>query len=795
MGTKKKQGILAAITSILLVAVVVLGVVVNDAESKFITIEDLLTPLAGGPVLVQQTDADINVIPDKYNTGCKGELTKVTGATTINNIIVKVSGGYFVIDFGYANANAEGEYKIENMDFSQYVLSINNEAKASGKKVNLTFNNCKFGGFRNGNSKSDVFSYTFNDCSLTIFSGSNATFNRCKFGDTYNDCMNPFTNVHVYDCYFSNLASSAPDGAGKHSDGAQIFGDVGIVAEDIILERCRFEIPAIQSKGNTAAVNACVSVALERSDANNIHIRNCIANGGGYTFYGHSKRADGILTDVSFENIKVGKAMLFGTFYPTIDKNLVINNVTDQDSLYVSSVWKDNEGTHVIVSNDTGIERTLKVVTASKEYTYPVKACLGGNDLRYDNFDMPFSEFPFDVDIVVPEDASYVICYDATNGAESQIRFVNWSGEQVYVGGVIKDDTPEEKNKPNKKNKNDKKTSRNDAKKPVLTTENEVEDTTPEDIVETVSDVPESLSGTCGAGISFTLSTDGVLTISGQGAMDNFHSQNQAPWSTKMLEIKKVVIEDGVSTIGNQSFKSAQNLQEVVLPASVNSIGANSFMGCNNLREIEIGTSISSIGQYAFKGTSLTTAYYLGTKEDWEKVSVGDNNGPLLDVISFMTNSENVSEAIDDIVINGVCGKEISFSLNSDGQLTIYGNGSFDNYSSGTPAPWAKYGDTITSVVIDEGVTTIGNQAFRNAVCLQTISLPQSLTSIGNNAFIGCKSLSTILLGKDIHYIGQYAFCGTGLSSAVYAGSSEEFSLISVSDHNDELLNVLSFSE
>jgi len=103
-------------------------------------------------------------------------------------------------------------------------------------------------------------------------------------------------------------------------------------------------------------------------------------------------------------------------------------------------------------------------------------------------------------------------------------------------------------------------------------------------------------------------------------------------------------------------------------------------------------------------------------------------------------------------VAEGFCG-EVAWVLDSDGVLTISGNGAMGSTS------WESY--SITSVVINEGVTSIGTNAFRGCSSLTRVSIPGSVTTIGNTAFYGCSNLTTVdYYGTSAPTTGYYVFSG-----------------------------------
>ena len=91
-----------------------------------------------------------------------------------------------------------------------------------------------------------------------------------------------------------------------------------------------------------------------------------------------------------------------------------------------------------------------------------------------------------------------------------------------------------------------------------------------------------------------------------------------------------------------------------------------------------------------------------------------------------------------DVVSSGTCGAEgdnLTWTLDSEGTLTISGTGAMTDYSYGSKAPWYSSRSSIKSVTIGSGVTTIGNYAFYYCSSLASVTIPDSVTSIGGGAF------------------------------------------------------------
>ena len=118
-------------------------------------------------------------------------------------------------------------------------------------------------------------------------------------------------------------------------------------------------------------------------------------------------------------------------------------------------------------------------------------------------------------------------------------------------------------------------------------------------------------SGSCGDNVTYTfVSSTGTLTIQGSGAMEDYYSSSDTPWNSYRTNIKTVIIEEGVTSIGSRAFVGCSSLSSVTIPNSVTSIGEYAFSGCSGLTSVTIPNSVTSIGSGAFRNclglTSVT---------------------------------------------------------------------------------------------------------------------------------------------------------------------------------------------
>ena len=382
-------------------------------------------------------------------------------------------------------------------------------------------------------------------------------------------------------------------------------------------------------------------------------------------------------------------------------------------------------------------------------------------------------------------------------------------------------------------------------------------------------------SGTCGSNLTWSI-CDSVLTISGTGEMTNWsNTSSSVPWYGYRNEIKHVVIEEGVTTIGNYAFyqmskiktvtnpstlkiigtfafHSCYGLESINLPDSLTSIGRNTtghgpFYGCHSLKTLYIPASVTMINKDAFlRCYSLTsivvdpanpiydsrdncnaiietaqkklwygcstsvipdgvvtvadyafeyqhnlksirisnTVKFFGTtvfKEcenlkdiyvewtssipnykltDWSehsKANIGIDLDSTITVhvpcgcaglYQSLSNWKKY-KIVDDHKKGGICGangSNLTWMLTCDSVLTISGTGAMADWGSASDVPWYAYRNAIKTVVIEEGVTTIGARAFHSCSNLTSITIPSTVPQIGQNVFMGCPVLDNLYI-------------------------------------------------
>ena len=282
---------------------------------------------------------------------------------------------------------------------------------------------------------------------------------------------------------------------------------------------------------------------------------------------------------------------------------------------------------------------------------------------------------------------------------------------------------------------------------------------------------------------------DGVLTISGNGSVDDYDSAKQRPWNESAAEITKVVVEDGITNVGNFAFYGMTNLTEVELADSVTAIGAYSFKNCSSIEQITLPQNLIEIKDSAFYGCTRLANITIPAKV----TKIGDyvfSRNVQLNQVKFEGSAPTIAAHAFSGVVAVVtylsddaswtsdmkknyggtldwkesgekqqCGKTAYWEV-KDGTLTISGSGAVDNYDSAKQRPWNESSLEINKVVVEDGITSVGDFAFYGMTNLAEIVLTDSVTSIGTYAFKNCSSLKEIILPKELTEIKDSAFYG-----------------------------------
>ena len=241
--------------------------------------------------------------------------------------------------------------------------------------------------------------------------------------------------------------------------------------------------------------------------------------------------------------------------------------------------------------------------------------------------------------------------------------------------------------------------------------------------------------------------------------MPNYNSPADVPWYNDQKQIKKVVIENGVTSIGQSALWNCTSLTSITIPNSVTSIGDRAFYLCESLTSITIPNSVTSIGTLAFYGCSGLTSITIpnSVRSIGNVAFIGCSGLTSITVEKGNTkydSRDNCNAIIETNTNMLIAGCKITTIPNS---VTSIEGDAFHGCSG------------LTSITIPNSVTSIGMQAFFECSSLTSVTIPNSVTSIGDDAFGECSSLTSITIPNSVTSIGERAFDGcSGLTSITF---------------------------
>ena len=265
-------------------------------------------------------------------------------------------------------------------------------------------------------------------------------------------------------------------------------------------------------------------------------------------------------------------------------------------------------------------------------------------------------------------------------------------------------------------------------------------------------------SGNLEGGLAWNLTKAGTLTISGQGAMPDFGSIGDQPWSANSDKIRKVVIENGVT-----------------------SVGSCAFWNCGVL-SAEISTSVTAIGNSAFRGSGIISVTIPSSVK-----TIGDSAFRECENLSSVTVCEGV-ETIEQNAFRS-CAKLASIALPSTiGEVGAAAFIQCQNMSSATFAPGSrqvKLGDDLFAecfylvrVTLPVNIDRISDRMFKSCLMLAGVEIPQGAESIGESAFAS-SGVTTVIIPDSVTMIGIAAFSACPLSDIYFTGSQEQWNRVS----------------
>lgn len=270
-------------------------------------------------------------------------------------------------------------------------------------------------------------------------------------------------------------------------------------------------------------------------------------------------------------------------------------------------------------------------------------------------------------------------------------------------------------------------------------------------------------SGSCGESLTYSISADGVFTLSGSGAMYDY-KRGETPWEMFDGTIRKVVAGNEVTRIGTYAFYDCMGLSEVVLGTGTESVGAYAFYGCEDLITLTLGDDTAVSASSSFRNTALTTVIL--------RSSVTDIPPEIRDFSTVTAFEADNSDGIGYYDTNGIL-----YCFADDGKTET------------TTLVKVPEGKLFEGTFTPESDTDIlGENALRHQTLLTGVILPQSVTKIGEWALYGCTSLTEFTPGDASDCVDN-TFGGNVPLRTVHLRSS----VTSLADSIRDLSTVLAF--
>ena len=250
-------------------------------------------------------------------------------------------------------------------------------------------------------------------------------------------------------------------------------------------------------------------------------------------------------------------------------------------------------------------------------------------------------------------------------------------------------------------------------------------------------------SGTCGESVTWSLDDQGVLTLEGTGAMEDYGSDNGAPWADK--SVKSVVIGEGVTTIGSYAFRECEVLTSVTIPSSVTTINQLAFFGCDGLKSVTIPNAVTSIGMAAFGYCSGLTSVVIPnsvTSIAWG--AFGSCTGlTSVTIPSSVTTIEDqtfaqcsgLKEVTCLAVTPPTCGNDVFYNVSKDSCTLSVPTASIDKYK--TADEWKDFNNIVSGINGVSQESNVGVSASNGVI---------TVTGTADNAVVEVYSISGMLV-------------------------------------------------
>ena len=251
-------------------------------------------------------------------------------------------------------------------------------------------------------------------------------------------------------------------------------------------------------------------------------------------------------------------------------------------------------------------------------------------------------------------------------------------------------------------------------------------------------------------GVTYTYE-NGTLTFQGSGAIEKQVNGEENSWRSYKDTATKLVVEVGITEIGDSAFSGFTKLQEISLPKGLKLLGDNCFEKCSSLTSVSIPRRVTTWRDYCFKDCTSLTSVSIGRALQEDTVKVGEN--PFL----------------GDKVLENVTVEEGHPYLYVQDHALIYRS----KYGWNNLVAYPE-GLTAAAYCIPEGVDTVGDKAFAGNQSIQKLTMKSSVTRIEGKAFWDMASLKEIRFSDKITSIDWNEYTSDGFVGALYGCENVE---------------------
>ena len=217
------------------------------------------------------------------------------------------------------------------------------------------------------------------------------------------------------------------------------------------------------------------------------------------------------------------------------------------------------------------------------------------------------------------------------------------------------------------------------------------------------------------------------------------------------------------------TFAGAESLTELSIPEGTTTIAEDRFSGHTALERVKLPASVITVHRRAFKDcTSLKFVYYSGSKSQRYAMDIFSDNYSL-DYAHWVYHApgfpgEILTHIPGEEILSGNCGAQgnnVTWQYGTQSHvLLLSGSGEMRSWTADATPSWNAHKEAISTVVIADGITNIGDRAFSGCENLTWVEIPESVISIGANSFYNCSSLAELEISDSVTSIGNGAFRG-----------------------------------